>query len=140
MTFDEAIKNILDAAQANYPEITLIETGYDYSQDHKIMVFINIDDEDKAPSGQCTSQFIVQKAHITVIQYIGDKNPETVRKSTAATSKKVEKVLKSNPKLDGFLITGAILENAAGEDVINGSKAKLNNIIFEGKYFRSTTQ
>jgi hypothetical protein len=136
MTYDEAIKAVLQAENDQFPEVTYIDTGFDYSDSHIFSVMISLDKEEHIEAGQCFYQCIKQVAYITVIRIVGKDAPETARKECEATSHKITKVLAKNITLSGFLTTGRILENEPGEDFA-GSKVKLQVISLEGKYFRS---
>lgn len=135
-TFDDAIKNVLVTENSEFPEVTLIDTGFDYSDSHIFSVMIALDKEENINAGQCLFQCIKQVAFITVIRIVGKDAPETARKECESTSHKIANALSKNITLSGFLTTGRILENEPGEDFAN-SKVKLQVISLEGKYFRS---
>jgi hypothetical protein len=134
-TFDEAIQTVLETENSNFPEVTYIDTGFDYSDSHIFSVMIAVDKEEHIEAGQCVYQCIKQVAYITVIRIVGKDSPETARKECEATSHKIFNALAKNITLSGFLTTGRILENEPGEDFA-GSKVKLQVISMEGKYSR----
>ncbi len=116
--------------------VGMIKVGFDYSDKHREMIFINALDEDIQDTGQCIYESVKQKAIISVIRFIDPDTSEEVKRVVSQTVSKIAIFLRQDLKLGKKLYFGRIEKMEYGNDFINQSGVVICNIYFDAGYFR----
>ena len=137
MSIEEKIKDYLVSVNAQFPEITSIETGYSVPKDKPMYCRVNSEDPEIIGAGAAAMQPVKQNTVITVFGKITrDDNQDTVRGNVQAASKKVQKALMGN-FLNSFLCAGlSIISIEEAFSIMEKDSIFFSNIKVEGKYFQ----
>jgi hypothetical protein len=146
MNIDDVLKSFLTAHNAEYPEITLIHTGVDFSQAHVCSLSIALESEERPiNAGKCVYQPVEQDIILTVIvrltRMANGKTvelAEDVAKAEAKTTAlKVFKALRKDTWLSDTSVVTCVFKIIRQGLDIDPFKLAYAQIPMTVKYFRS---